>query len=90
MMEVPLIMLAAGVVLAVALPRVPPGWGKVLMIAGTLIWIGGLYYMIVIPGWLPDQSRMRLAWRWMLFLVFAAALIFIAGAYVIAVGPAPA
>lgn len=90
MMEVPLIMLAAGVVLAIALPRVPPAPGKALMVVGTLIWIGGLYYMFLAPGWQPGgQSRLRRVSRWVLFLTLAGFLVFIAGAYVCSTGATP-
>src|SRR5687767_6192196 len=87
MLEIPLIMAAVAVVLAIALPRMPLVLGKVLLVVGTLVWIGGLYYMIVIPGWQPgNTSQMRRAWRWTWFLLLAGLLGFIAGAYVLGAG----
>lgn len=83
MMEVPLLMLAAGIVLAIALPHAPSVLGRILVAVGTLIWIGGLYYMILAPGWLPgSQPGMGRAWKWVLFLVLAGLLAFGAVAYI--------
>ena len=87
MLEIPPLMLVVGVVLAVALPRVPLVLSKVLMAAGTLAWIGGLYYMILAPGWMPgNQPPMRRMWKWILFLVLAGFLVFGAGVYVLNAG----
>lgn len=84
MIEIPLLMLAAGIMLAIALPRVSLVLAKVLMSMGTLVWIGGLYYMIVVPGWQPgNTSSMRRVWRLVLFLALSGFLFFIAGAYVL-------
>ncbi|HEX5055410.1 MAG TPA: hypothetical protein VFX02_02825 [Gammaproteobacteria bacterium] len=88
MMEVPMLMMAVGVVLAVLLPRLPLVWGKALMIMAALAWIAGLYYMIIVPGWTPGhQPRRHPIWRWSVFLALAALLIFVAGAYVAGAGP---
>lgn len=52
-MEVPLIMAAVGVEVAMALPTLP-GWaGKLALSIGALVWIWGLHYMLLTPGWLP-------------------------------------
>lgn len=84
LMEIPLIMAAVGVLLAIAIPHFPIALGKGLLVLGALVWIGGLYYMIVIPGWQPGRrSYGGRAWRLGLFLLLAGLLSFAAGAYVL-------
>ncbi len=90
MHEIPMIMLAAGVVLSIVSRWVPPVPGKVLMVAWALTWIGGLYYIIIVPGWSPGhQSKAHQVVRWIIFLLLAAVLSFIAGAYVLGVTGTP-
>jgi hypothetical protein len=85
MLEIPVIMFAAAILLALALPRLPAVFAKILVVVVTLVWIGGLYYMIVIPGWRPgNPSRISRVWRLTQFLVLAGLLSFAAGAYVVA------
>lgn len=84
LMEIPLIMAAVSVLLAIAIPNLPSALGKGLLVVGTLVWIGGLYYMIVIPGWQPgNRSSLRRVWKLSLFLVLAGLLSFAVGAYVL-------
>jgi len=34
------------------------GWpADALLVAGALVWLGGLYYMLVVPGWQPGAPR---------------------------------
>lgn len=57
LMEIPLIMVLVGVVLAILVPVLPSVPGKIVMVAGGLVWIVGSFYMWVIPGWLPGESH---------------------------------
>ncbi len=55
-MEVPLIMAVVGVAVAVLLP-VLPGWlGKLVLVFAALVWLRGLHYMLLTPGWLPGAT----------------------------------
>lgn len=84
LLEVPLIVMAVAVVLAVLLPMVPKVVGKVLAVAGSTAIIGGLYYMIVIPGWQPrDASRLRWPWNLLVFLAIAFLIILATIGYVL-------
>lgn len=71
--EVPLLIVAALVIFAVLFPALPPVGQKVLLgLVGAAI-IFGLYYMGVVPGWMPgDKGRLRPPWNWLVFLVLAA------------------
>lgn len=85
LLEIPLIMAVVGVLLAVAIPHLSSALRKGLLVLGALVWIGGLYYMIVIPGWQPGRrSYGGRAWRLGLFLLLAGLFSFAVGAYVLA------
>lgn len=73
-----------GVLLALALPHLSIALRKGLLVLGTLVWIGGLYYMIVIPGWQPGRRFYGRAWRLGLFLLVAGLFSVVVGAYVLA------
>lgn len=84
MVEVPLLLLAVALVLSILVPKLPIVIGKIVVVAGALAWIGGLYYMIVVPGWRPGSSpRMGRFWRLAVFFVVSGLLIFGVGAYVV-------
>jgi hypothetical protein len=81
--EIPLILMAVAVLLAILLPTLPKVAGKVLALAGAVVIIGGLYYMIVIAGWQPgDTSRLRWPWSLVVFLAIALLVVLAAGVYV--------
>lgn len=63
MYEVPLIIAAVVIFLLVLAPQLIkyPVLGKIAVVIGAVIVTGGLYYMIVIPGWQPSHVR-RLRW----------------------------
>jgi hypothetical protein len=85
LMEIPLIMAVVGVLLAVLIPHLSIALRKGLLVLGTLVWLGGLYYMIVIPGWQPgERSDAGRAWRLGLFVLLAGLCSFGVGAYVLA------
>jgi hypothetical protein len=83
LLEIPLMMVAVGMLLAIFLPILPNIIGKIVFVIGVLVWIAGLYYMIVIPGWQPDtNTRLRHPWNSIVFTIIAALLVFIASDYV--------
>lgn len=74
LLEIPLIMVGVLIGLAVLLPHIPAIAGKFLVIPAVLIMIGGVFYMIVIPGWQPGNPR-RLPYPWNFIVFFVVALI---------------
>ena len=86
MIEIPLILAAVTMLLVIVVPLLPVVFGKALVVVGAVVWIGGLYYMIVIPGLRPgheNPSRWRQLWRLTMFLGIAGLLSFVVGAYVL-------
>lgn len=83
LLEVPLLMMAVGILLAIFLPLLPKIIAKILLLIGVLIWIFGSYYMLIIPGWQPDtSSRLHFPWNWLAFITMSAVLLFVAAIYV--------
>jgi hypothetical protein len=84
-MEVPLIVTAVGLALAVLLPMLPKTAGKVLVGATAIVVILGLFYMVVIPGWQPiGTSRLRRPWNLIVFIALAGFILLAAGGYIFA------
>ena len=85
LVEIPIIVMAVGVALAVLLPVLPKTAGKVLVAAAAVVIIFGLYYMIVIPGWRPADT-LRLHWPRSLIVFIAVVLLILlaAGGYIFA------
>lgn len=72
LLEVPLILAATVIVVAIVLPMLPPFGQKILLGLAALPVLFALFYMIVIPGWQPDSGgRLRAPWRWVVFLLLA-------------------
>jgi hypothetical protein len=83
LLEIPLIMAIVGMALAIVVPKLPGLPGKVLVAAGALVWIGGLFYMIVMPGWQPGNApRLRRPWSLLVFLGLALLIGLAAGAMI--------
>ncbi len=74
--EVPLLIMVVTVALAVLLPVLSNEGRRVLAVAGAVMIIGGLYYVIVIHGWQPGTAS-RLRWPWSLFVFLAIAFLII-------------
>ena len=84
-MEIPIILFISAVLIGVLLPNLPDMAGKIVVIVVALIWIAGLYYMIVIPGWQPGAetpSRLGKFMRLILFVAFALLILSVTGAYI--------
>ncbi len=84
LIEIPIAIAAVLVVLAWLIPKLPPAGAKLLAGFGALALCGGAYYMLIVPGWQPNASRLRSPWNWLVFVVIAAALLAAAGAFAIA------
>lgn len=75
LLEIPLLMMVVGIVLAIILPLMPVMIRKIFLVIGAVVWIFGIYYMIVIPGWQPsDHSRLRYPLNLIVFIGIAALL----------------
>lgn len=84
-MEIPIILFITAVLLGALLPNLPDMAGKVVLVIVALVWITGLYYMIVVPGWQPGAevpSRLGKVMRLILFIAFALLILTVTGAYV--------
>jgi succinate dehydrogenase hydrophobic anchor subunit len=78
LLEVPMILMATAIILALLLPMITGITRKVALSIGVLICTGCLYYMILTPGWQPGDGRGRLPlWRRILWfgLVVLSALV---------------
>lgn len=65
-----------GIISAVVLPQLPLFWKKLYLAVAAIPVLFFLHYMIVTPGWTPDQSgRMRPPWNKVVFSLIAAAII---------------
>jgi 4-hydroxybenzoate polyprenyltransferase len=85
LLEIPIILFITAVLLAVLLPNLPDLAGKVVIVVVALIWIAGLYYMIIIPGWQPGRgnpSRVGQFFKLILFIALAICILLGTGAYV--------
>ncbi len=85
LLEIPLIVAAVVVLLAIALPALPkyPVLAKIAMVVGALIITAGLYYMIVIPGWRPDAKGLSWPYNMVLFCIIAAFIALVAIAFML-------
>jgi len=82
--EIPLIMLAVFVALALVLPHLSVAGRKGLLTVATVPTLGCLFYLIVAPGWARGaQPRGRAAIRLALFLACAAAIVAAVAVYVL-------
>lgn len=81
-LEVLIIVAVVGVLLAVALPALPPLGRKIAAVAGAIVFIAGFYYDLVIPGWRPGR-RLGRPWNWLAFAAVAALIAMAAGSFVI-------
>jgi hypothetical protein len=70
--------------LSILVPRLPLVGQKVMIGVAVLPIVFCLFYMIVAPGWVPGRSgRARRAWRVVVFLGLAAAIVAGAGGFIL-------
>ncbi len=83
LLEIPLILIITGLLLSILIPILPPIATKILVTIGAIIFIGGFYYMIIIPGWQPNSPRFGYWWKFVLFGFISVIIILIIFLYVI-------
>ena len=76
LLEIPILLMAEGVVISIVFPMLSPLGQKILIGIAAVALLFGLYYMIVVPGWMPgDSGRIRPPWNLLVFLLLTAAII---------------
>lgn len=76
LIEIPILLMIIGIVLSVLVPNVSPTGQKILTGIAAIPVLFGLYYMIVIPGWMPgNKGRLKPPWNVLVFLLVAAPII---------------
>jgi hypothetical protein len=76
LLEIPILLAAVTIVVAVLLPMLPPIGQRVLVALAAVPVLFCLYYMIVTPGWMPGQRIATGALvRWMLFMLLAVGIV---------------
>lgn len=59
LLEIPIILVVIGVALAILLPNLPVLAGKVVVIVIAILFSIGLYYIMMVPGWMPTNKERR-------------------------------
>lgn len=76
LLEVPLLLAAGGVAVALLFPALPPLGRNILLGAAAVPALFALYYLLVSPGWTPGSGgRLRPPWNWVAFGLVAGALL---------------
>lgn len=76
LLEIPILLMVVGMVVALLLPHLAPVGRKVLISIAALPVLFCLFYMIVIPGWTPNASgRLKPPWSVLAFLLLAALIV---------------
>jgi hypothetical protein len=64
------------IVMSILIPKLPPWGQRILLCIAAVPILFGLYYMIVIPGWMPgDKGRLKPPWNLLVFLLLAAVIV---------------
>ena len=64
LLEIPAILFATAIVLALLLPALTGIVRQLILSLGILIYVGCFYYILLTPGWQPEQDTGRLPpWR---------------------------
>lgn len=84
LLEMPIMLFIVVVVLAILMPRLPLSGQKILLVVAGVAILFCLFYMMVVPGWMPGESgRGRRVWRVALFLGCAAVIVAGVGTFVL-------
>jgi hypothetical protein len=76
LLEVPIILVVLAIVVSTVLPHLSPTGQKIFLGIAAVPVLFGLYYMIVIPGWMPgDSGRLAPPWNWITFAMAAGSVI---------------
>ncbi len=77
LLEIPILFVLLILGLSVVLPNLTPLAQKITICVATAPLLFVLYYMIVIPGWMPsDKHRLKPPWNLLVFLLVAIIIIF--------------
>jgi len=69
LMEIPLIMVVVSVLVTVLIPALPTMAGKILVAVWAVVWIYGFFYILVTPGWHPQNSpHLHKPWSFLIFV----------------------
>ena len=71
LMEIPILLAAVALGVALLFPALSPIGRKILLVAAVFPVLFCLYYMIVIPGWRPHPSRITQKARLAIFVCVA-------------------
>ena len=67
------------------IPKLPPLGQKIGIVVTAIFILFALFYMIVVPGWMPtDTSRLKPPWSWLVFLLIAIPIVTVVFLFVIA------
>ncbi|CAG1020321.1 hypothetical protein DOJK_00260 [Patescibacteria group bacterium] len=85
LLEIPLLLAIDCILLSIFLPMISHIIiKKILLCIGVLIGLACSYYMIVIPGWQPNQSsRLPIIWRMIKFFMLTALVLFMTVQYLL-------
>jgi hypothetical protein len=84
LLEIPLILFVLVIALSLVMPRLPILGQKIAIVIAAIPIVFCLFYMIVVPGWVPGtQRRAGLILRMTLFLGCAAAIVTGVGAFIL-------
>jgi hypothetical protein len=79
LLEIPLLLVAVGLLVAILFPKLPPMGQKVLVSVAALPVLYSLYYVIVTPGWMPGNEpgneRLKPTLRLLTFLLLAVMIV---------------
>lgn len=75
LLEIPLIIMITGILLAILMPILPKIATKILAVIGAIIFIAGFYYIIVIPGWQPNASQLGRIGKLIIFSIISLLII---------------
>ena len=75
LLEVPVLLMVVGMIVAALFPNLPPPGQKVLVSGAVLPVLYSLHYMIVTPGWMPGIECFKPIWRLSAFLLLAALVV---------------
>ena len=83
MMEMPLLIAAVGIVLAIILPMLQNKTIEIIIwIVSIVTVLPALYYMMVAPGWQPKQTgRSSPVWRSVILVIIIVLILFVTIAY---------
>lgn len=83
LLEIPLILIVTGILLAILIPILPKIATQILVVVGAIVFIGGFYYMIVIPGWQPNASRLGLIGKLTIFAIVSLFIVLVTTLFLI-------